>query len=71
MPGQGGAYAQANVVSIRTRSFDRVMRDVHGRAYCDWYVSIRTRSFDRVMRHNQQNHRCAMQFQSAPGLSTG
>ena len=40
---------RAKTVSIRTRSFDRVMPDYVRRYVAISEVSIRTRSFDRVM----------------------
>ena len=58
-------------VSIRTRSFDRVM---HAQALVHdgpGAVSIRTRSFDRVMHVSARAVWMASAFQSAPGLSTG
>ena len=58
-------------VSIRTRSFDRVMPSCHVIGFAAYLVSIRTRSFDRVMLTGICCCWCRTSFQSAPGLSTG
>ena len=58
-------------VSIRTRSFDRVMPDQERPRAEAAVVSIRTRSFDRVMRLRADLSVPGDWFQSAPGLSTG
>ena len=48
------------IVSIRTRSFDRVMHTVAA-TLGDWQqVSIRTRSFDRVMPAVASRHTMAI-----------
>ena len=58
-------------VSIRTRSFDRVMHFDQAFDELMRHVSIRTRSFDRVMRVLSVEQAIRELFQSAPGLSTG
>ena len=63
--------ADQQVVSIRTRSFDRVMPLLAGEGEFGIRVSIRTRSFDRVMRETGIYTGAFKVFQSAPGLSTG
>ena len=47
---QGAGLVELGDVSIRTRSFDRVMPDKRLSQAVLAKVSIRTRSFDRVMR---------------------
>ena len=58
-------------VSIRTRSFDRVMHHLRAKLPQGSLVSIRTRSFDRVMPSPVGSVTQSAGFQSAPGLSTG